>query len=80
MRVVTAWGARLFLVFGENRVVAGVALAIAELVTAPLTGIWAAIAWGDLVGGRHADSELMARGKRAMDGRRDRVRPRALIC
>ena len=44
--------------------VAGIALAIAELVTAPLTGIWVLIAWGDLVGaGRHHDSELMARGK-----------------
>ena len=61
---VTAWGATLFLLFGDNRVVAGIALAIAELVTAPLTGIWVLIAWGDLVGaGRHHDSELMARGK-----------------
>ncbi len=58
----TAWGASLFLLFGENRVIAGVALAIAVLVTAPLTGIWAAIAWGDLVAGRHADSAVMARG------------------
>jgi hypothetical protein len=60
---VTAWGSTLFLLFGANRIIAGVALAIAELVTAPLTGIWVAIAWGDLVGGRHADNELMARGR-----------------
>ncbi len=60
---VTAWGASLFLVFGESRVVAAIALVIAELVATPLAGIWAAIAWGDLVGGRHADSALMARGK-----------------
>ena len=60
---VTAWGSTLFLLFGDNRLIAGIALAIAELVTAPLTGIWVAIAWGDLVGGRHADNELMARGK-----------------
>ncbi len=61
---ITAWGATLFLLFGDNRIVAGIALAIAELVTAPLTGIWVLIAWGDLVGaGRHHDSELMARGR-----------------
>jgi len=61
---VTAWGATLFLLFGDNRLMAGIALAIAELVTAPLTGIWVLIAWGDLVGGgRHHDSELMARGR-----------------
>ena len=60
---VTAWGSTLFLLFGDNRLIAGIALAIAELVTAPLTGIWVAIAWGDLVGGRHADNELMTRGK-----------------
>ena len=60
---VTAWGASLFLVFGQNRVIAGVALALSALVTAPLSGIWTAIAWGDLTGGRHADSALMARGR-----------------
>ena len=60
---ISAWGASMFLLFGENRVIAGVALAIAELVTAPLTGIWVAVAWGDLVGGRHGDNELMKRGR-----------------
>jgi hypothetical protein len=58
-----AWGASLFLLFGDNRAVAGIAIAIATLVTSPITGIWVAIAWGDLVGGRHADSPVMARGR-----------------
>ena len=43
-----AWGASLFLLFGESRVIAGIAVAIAVLVTAPLSGIWVAVAWGDL--------------------------------
>jgi hypothetical protein len=60
----TAWGSTLFLLFGDNRVIAAIALALAELVTAPLTGIWVLVAWGDLVaGGRHHDSELMSRGR-----------------
>jgi hypothetical protein len=53
----------IFLLFAENRVVAGIATAIAALVIAPLTGIWATIAWGDLTGAPHRDSELMARGR-----------------
>jgi hypothetical protein len=60
---VTAWGASLFLVFAANRLIAGIALGLAQLVTAPLGGIWTVIAWGDLVGARHADSPLMARGR-----------------
>ena len=60
----TAWGSTLFLLFGDNRLIAAIALALAELVTAPLTGIWVLVAWGDLMaGGRHHDSELMARGR-----------------
>ena len=60
----TAWGSTLFLLFGDNRVIAAIALALAELVTAPLTGIWVLVAWGELVaGGRHHDSELMSRGR-----------------
>ena len=40
------------------------AIALAELVTAPLTGIWVLVAWGDLAGGgRYRDSEVMARGR-----------------
>ena len=76
---VTAWGATLFLLFGDNRVVAGIALAIAELVTAPLTGIWVLIAWGDLVGaGRHHDSSswLADARPRAVDDGGDRARSR----
>ncbi len=61
--VLISWGASLFIVFGQNRLIAGIALALASLVTAPLIGIWTTIAWGDLVGGRHADSALMARGR-----------------
>ena len=60
----TSSGSTLFLVFGDNRVIAAIAVALAVLVTAPLTGIWVLVAWGDLVaGGRHHDSELMARGR-----------------
>ena len=54
----TAWGASLFLLFGENRVIAGVALAgmsPVQLGDGAADGDWAAIAWGDLVAGRHAD-------------------------
>ena len=60
----TAWGSTLFLLFGDNRLIAAIALALAEVVTAPLTGIWVLVAWGDLVAaGRHHDSPLMARGR-----------------
>lgn len=61
---ITAWGSTLFLLFGDNRLVAAIAIVLAELVTAPLTGIWVLVAWGDLAGGgRYHDSEVMARGR-----------------
>jgi hypothetical protein len=35
---------------------------MASLIAAPLSSIWVVIAWGDLVGGRHWDSPVVARG------------------
>ena len=57
------WGASLFASFVPDPAIAGVALAIATLVYQPLPVIAMTLAWGDLVGGRHADSEAMARGR-----------------
>ena len=42
---------------------AGLALAIATLVSQPLPVIAMTLAWGDRVGGRHADSAVMSRGR-----------------
>ncbi|OGO58413.1 MAG: hypothetical protein A2V85_06000, partial [Chloroflexi bacterium RBG_16_72_14] len=57
------WGASLFAAFVPNAIIGGIALAISTLVYQPLSLIAITIAWGDRIGGRHADSEAMARGR-----------------
>lgn len=57
------WGGALFAGFVTNPLIAGIAVGIAALVFEPLPAIAMVLAWGDRVGGRHADSEVMARGR-----------------
>ena len=57
------WGATLFASFVPSALVGGIALAISTLVYQPLAVIAMTIAWGDRIGGRHADSDVMARGR-----------------
>ncbi len=57
------WGGSMFAGFSSDPVIAGVALGIATLVYEPLPAIAMVLAWGDLVGDRHRDSDLMARGR-----------------
>jgi hypothetical protein len=57
------WGATLFAAFVPNAMIGGIALAISTLIYQPLSLIAITIAWGDRIGGRHADSETMARGR-----------------
>lgn len=56
-------GASMIVLSTVSRPLAAIATGLGTVVTAPLGAIWAAIAWGDLVGGRHADSPVMARGR-----------------
>jgi hypothetical protein len=58
-----AWGGTLFSMFVDDRLVAGIAVGLATLVTAPLAGIWTVLAWGELTNAPHADSPVMATGK-----------------
>ncbi|MEO5964960.1 MAG: hypothetical protein ABIR11_05800 [Candidatus Limnocylindrales bacterium] len=60
---ISTWGASMLLLFSDSRVVAGVALVLATMISAPLSGIWMTLAYGDLTGRGYGDSELMARGK-----------------
>ncbi len=46
----------------DSRLVAGVATGIATVIASPVSTIWLVLAWGDLVGDRHRDSPVMARG------------------
>jgi hypothetical protein len=57
------WGGSLFAGFVDDPLIAGIALGIATLVFEPLPAIAMVLAWGDRIGGRHADSEIMARGR-----------------
>ena len=57
------WGGSLFATYVESPWIAGLALAIATLVFEPLPVIAVVLAWGDLTGGRYADSTVMARGR-----------------
>jgi hypothetical protein len=57
------WGGSLFATYVESPWIAGLALAIATLVFEPLPVIAVVLAWGDLTGGRYADSPVMARGR-----------------
>ncbi len=57
------WGGSLFAGSVDNPVIGGVALGIATLIFEPLPAIAVVLAWGDRVGDRHRDSELMARGR-----------------
>jgi hypothetical protein len=56
------WGSSLVSEAIGDRLVPGIATAIGVAIASPLGGIWVVVAWGDLVGGRHADSPVMARG------------------
>ncbi len=57
------WGGSLISAFVTDPLVAGLALAIATLASQPLPVIAMTLAWGDRVGGRHADSAVMSRGR-----------------
>ena len=57
------WGGTLVAGFVPSPLIAGIALGIATLVFEPLPAIAMVLAWGDRVGGRHADSGVMARGR-----------------
>lgn len=62
------WSGSLVSAFVTDPLVAGIALAIATLVYQPLPVIAMTLAWGDRIGSRHADSEVMARGRGRMIG------------
>jgi len=57
------WGGSLVSAFVTDPLAAGLALAIATLVSQPLPAIAVTLAWGDRVGDRHADSAVMSRGR-----------------
>jgi hypothetical protein len=61
--ILPSWGALLFDMFVDNRLIAGVALGLAAMVVAPLAGIWTVIAWGILAGAPFRDSEVMTTGR-----------------
>ncbi len=57
------WGGSLFAGSVDNSLIAAIALGIATLLFEPLPAIAVVLAWGDRIGDRHRDSELMARGR-----------------
>ncbi len=57
------WGSSLISSFAGDPLLGALATGIATVVASPLGAIWTVIAWGDLAGGRHADSTIMARGR-----------------
>jgi hypothetical protein len=61
--LVPAWGGSLFSLFVDDRLVAAVAVGLSTIVTAPLSGIWVTLAWGELTGAPHADSAVMTTGR-----------------
>lgn len=56
------WGSSLISSSVQDRLVAGIATGLATVIATPLYATWSVIAWGDLVGGRHGDLPVMARG------------------
>ncbi|HEY3333880.1 MAG TPA: hypothetical protein VGK16_01490 [Candidatus Limnocylindrales bacterium] len=66
--IIPSWGGAMFSLFVDNRVIAGIALALASMVVAPLGAIWTVLAWGRLTGAPHRDSEVMATGKGRLTG------------
>lgn len=66
--IIPSWGGALFSLFVDNRVIAGIALALASMVVAPLGAIWTVLAWGRLTGAPYRDSEVMATGKGRLVG------------
>jgi hypothetical protein len=56
------YGSTLIAAGTDDRLVVGLASGLASLVAAPLSAIWVAIAWGDLVGDRDRDDAAVARG------------------
>jgi hypothetical protein len=61
--ILPTWGAILFDMFVDNRLVAGIALGLGTMVVAPLGGIWTVIGWGMLTGAPFHDSEVMTTGR-----------------
>jgi hypothetical protein len=66
--IIPSWGGALFSLFVDNRVIAGIALALASMVVAPLGAIWTVLAWGRLTGAPYRDSEVMTTGKGRLTG------------
>ena len=66
--IIPTWGGTLFSLFVDNRVIAGIALALASMVVAPLGAIWTVLAWGRLTGAPYRDSEVMTTGKGRLIG------------
>jgi hypothetical protein len=60
------YGGSLIASASDSHLVAGLASGLASMIAAPLSAIWPVIAWGDLVGGRHGDSVVIARGRGRM--------------
>jgi hypothetical protein len=58
----------MFSLFVDDRLIAGVASGLASLVVAPLGAIWTVLAWGQLTGAPHRDSEVMTTGRGRMVG------------
>jgi hypothetical protein len=58
-----SWGATVFSLFVEDRLVAGIALGLATMVTAPLSGIWTVLAWGSLTRAPYVESDVMRTGQ-----------------
>jgi len=57
-----SYGSSLIASATDSHLVAGLASGLASMIAAPLSAIWIVLAWGDLVGGRHRDSDVVARG------------------
>ncbi|HEX5829086.1 MAG TPA: hypothetical protein VFY23_16290 [Candidatus Limnocylindrales bacterium] len=58
-----SWGGSLFSLFVDDRFVAGIATGLASMVVAPLSGIWTVLAWGQLTGAPHRDTDVMTTGR-----------------
>jgi hypothetical protein len=57
------YGSTLIAAGTDDRLVVGLASGLASLVAAPLSAIWVAIAWGDLVADRNRDAGAVTRGR-----------------
>jgi hypothetical protein len=57
------WGASMLSNANPGQPIGALAQALGSMVVLPIPSIAVVLAWGDLVGDRHRDSEVMARGK-----------------